>query len=225
MTDSGRLDLRTQAIMKQALAGRARGDGPTPECLDDDTLAALAEGSLEAAARAAALAHVAGCAHCRAGVASVARALDDPAVAGEVVALTRLRHRWLKVALPAAAAAAVLLLAWPRAADDDLAPHRAPSGSTEALPVPVAPIGAVAGAPMLQWRALSGADRYRVTLFDDAGRVLYEVQVGDTVVPLPDSVRLVAGRTYLWKVEGRTAWDRWSASDLVEFSIPAGAAP
>ena len=64
---------------------------------------------------------------------------------------------------------------------------------------------------------------YRVVLFDAGGRVLYEAQVADTSAPLPDSVTLVPGRPYLWKVEARTGVARWSASDLVRFSIAPGA--
>jgi hypothetical protein len=71
----------------------------------------------------------------------------------------------------------------------------------------------------LRWSAAAGADRYRVTLFDADGRVLYETEVGETVAPLPDSVAPGPGRPYLWKVEARTGFDRWSASDLVEFTV------
>jgi len=71
-----------------------------------------------------------------------------------------------------------------------------------------------------------GADRYRVTLFDASGHVLYETQLAGTVAVLPDTVVLVAGRPYLWKVAARTGWDRWSPSELVEFSLaPRGGTP
>jgi hypothetical protein len=61
-----------------------------------------------------------------------------------------------------------------------------------------------------------------VTLFDAQGEVLYETEVNDTTAALPDSVRLIPERPYLWKVQARTGWDRWSASDLVEFTIARG---
>ena len=51
---------------------------------------------------------------------------------------------------------------------------------------------------------------FRVTLFDAVGRVLYELQVADTAVAIPDSVTIVPARSYLWKVEARTGWDRWN---------------
>ncbi len=61
------------------------------------------------------------------------------------------------------------------------------------------------------------ADRYRVTLFDASANLLFDVQTTDTSATLPDSLHIVPGRSYLWKVEARTAWDRWAASELIEF--------
>ena len=75
---------------------------------------------------------------------------------------------------------------------------------------------------ILESLPVAGADRYRVTLFDGGGRVLFETQLADTLAALPDSILLDPGRPYLWKVEARTGWQRWSASGLVEFSIAGG---
>src|SRR6267378_4262852 len=107
--------------LRRVLARHAAGapEEPTLKCLDDDTLAALAEGSLDAAARAATLGHVASCPRCRSIVASVARALADPGVAREVASPGRAgRRRFYQIALPAAAAAVLLVLAWPRHGDE-----------------------------------------------------------------------------------------------------------
>ena len=204
-------------------------DGPgkeTPQCLDDDTLAALAEGTIDPTTRAAVLPHLAGCARCRGAVASVARALADSGVAREVRGVEGAgRHRFYRIALPLAAAAALLLvLAWPRQTNDGGPPHRDPPPDASA-PVPIAPIGVVANATPLLWTAVAGADRYRVTLSDARGVVLYETQLADTVAALPDSIVLVAGRSYVWIVDARTGFDRWSTSRLVEFSIGGGASP
>jgi len=198
-----------------------------PDCLDDDTLAAFTEGSLDGGAHAAAVRHVATCPRCARVVASVARSLTDPGIAREIAAIEGGgRRRWLRLALPAAAAAAILVaVALPRWLEQG-STHRAPPGALQPAPVPLAPIGTVAEARVLRWRSLAGADRYRVTLFDEGGRVQYETQLADTVVALPDSLLpLVAGRQYLWIVEGRIAPDRWSASDLVRFSIAPRARP
>jgi hypothetical protein len=80
----------------------------------------------------------------------------------------------------------------------------------------------VADVPLLRWAAVPSADRYRVTLFDAQARVLYETEVSGTSAVLPDSVPLVPETRYLWKVEARTGFDRWSSSDLIEFSISRG---
>lgn len=201
------------------LLTRVRVESPTAECVDDDTIAALAAGTLAASVRPAVVDHVARCARCRAVVASVSRALGDRAVARELRAAERTtRHRILRIALPMAAAAVLLLLAWPPSLNP---PHR---GTITGTPGATAmwPVGAVAEARALRWAAVGDADRYRTTLFDAAGRVLYEAEGSDTVVSLPDSVLLVPGRPYLWKVDARTGFDRWVSSDLIEFSV-AGA--
>ena len=213
-------------MVRQTLRARARSSALTPECLDDDTIAAFADGTLTPATRAAVLPHVAGCARCRTAVASVARALADSGVAREIVRVEGGRRRFYRIALPVAAAAAlVLVLAWPRGLQDGVSPHRAPPITTSGAPVPVSPIGMVAGAGLLRWTAVAGADRYRVTLSDAGGRVLYETQLTDTAAALPDSITLVPGRSYMWLVEARIGFDRWSTSRLVEFSIAGPQSP
>jgi len=213
-------------LVRRTLRARARSSALTPECLDDDTIAALADGTIAPTTRAAALPHLAGCPRCRGAVASVARALADTGVAREVAVVEGGRRRFYRIALPVAAAAALLLvLAWPRGLQDGAPPHRAPPITTSGAPVPVSPIGTVADAGVLRWTAVAGADRYRVTLSDAGGRVLYETQLTDTVAALPDSIALVPGRSYVWLVEARIGFDRWSTSRLVEFSITGPAPP
>lgn len=211
-----------EAIRRTLRAGAAAG-APTPSCLDDDTVAALVEGTLDPATREVVIPHVATCAWCRDAVASVTRALADDRVAREVTALEgRGRGRLLRILLPLAAAAGLLLvLVWPRPMEDG--GHRGPPPVASA-PVPIAPVGVVASASPLLWTAVVGADRYRVTLAEASGHVLYETQVADTVLALPDSIVLVPGRSYVWLVEARTGFDRWQTSQLVEFST-TGATP
>lgn len=211
------------APVRHVLATRARTESPTPECVDDDTIAALAAGALDPSLRLAVLPHVATCARCRAAVASVARALADSAVAREVRAVEgEGGRRWWRIVVPAAAAALLLVLVWPQQVDDGGPSHRAPPITAGPAPVLMSPVGAVAAVETLRWAAVAGADRYRATLFDAQGRVLYEIQLADTAAALPDSVRLVPGRSYLWKVEARIGFDRWAASELIEFSIARG---
>ena len=55
-----------------------------PNCLDDETIGMLADGSLDAEARSRATAHLSECAHCRQSLASLVRALDDRAVVAAI---------------------------------------------------------------------------------------------------------------------------------------------
>jgi hypothetical protein len=199
------------------------GDIPraTSECLDAEVVAALAEGSLDPETRARALRHLAGCALCRRAVASVAAALADGPITHEIEIVEGRRGRrgmLLRITVPLAAAATVLLLLW-SPANDGLA-HRG-DGERQG-PAPLGPIGTVGAARDFNWTRVRGSDLYRVTLFTAGGVVVYETQVADTTLTLPDSVRLEAGRPYLWKVQARTGWDRWMPSDLVEFTIARG---
>jgi hypothetical protein len=176
----------------------------------------MVDGTLGADASASAVVHLRSCARCRAAVGAVSRLVaDTPRLIGDPPVSPLKRRRWAAPVV-AAAAAIVLLLVWP--GRPDRGPHRG-QGTPATVPVPIAPVGTVAGAPVLRWASVTGSDRYRVVLFDAIGRVLYESEVVDTVVNLPDSVPLVPGVVYFWRAEARTGWDRWSASKLVRFSI------
>jgi hypothetical protein len=212
-------------LLKDALLARPRAETPTPECLDDETVAAFAEGTLDGSARRAVLPHLAECSRCRGAVASVSRALADPAMAREVSAVEGgTRRRFYRIALPVAAAALLVLVFSPRRTEDPGQAHRAPTITASAAPVPQAPVGAVADAGTLRWGAVAGSEHYRVTLFDAAGGALYEVELDDTLAVLPDWIVLSPGRRYLWQVEARTGFDRWATSPLVEFTVLRGPA-
>jgi hypothetical protein len=66
---------------------------------------------------------------------------------------------------------------------------------------------------------VDGADRYRLTLFDSDGEVLWKSTTPDTVLDLPESVVLIPGSRYLWRLEARVGWDMWEASELIDFEI------
>ena len=203
-------------------AMRPGGTGnPTPDCLDDDTVAALAEGALGGVHRPAALAHVAECERCRRAVASVARALADPELATEIRVLEKgtPMRRFLPVALGVGTAAAVLLLLIPPSLEDFRSPHRASPITAAPAPQAVSPVGPVSRADQLRWTSVAGADRYRVTLFDIDGSVVYSTELTETSATLPPSLILEAGRTYAWRVEARLGFDRWAGSELIEFSV------
>lgn len=219
--------------LRRLLLMHARADfTSTPNCVDDHTIAALAEGSLDPEEHTDVMRHVAACARCRSMVASVARTLSDPAVAREIRAVEDQRRptnagrriRRIGRIAAAAAAAVLLLLAWPQQVEEPQS-HRAPSITRAPAPEAIRPVGSVAGASHLIWMSVSGADRYRVALFDAEGEVLYEIEGPDTVAALPDSVLPGPGETYWWRVEARLGFDRWTASDLIEFSVSQEAVP
>ena len=216
LTDPTRDDM---PALLRAIASRPGPAGP--DCLDETTIAALVDGTLDAAGRGAADRHLTGCAVCRSAVAGVTRLVSDAAVAREVAALERRRgvRDWRLPAGLAAAALLVAVLVLPRPANDDPTVHRAPTITAADEPRLYAPIGVVADAARLAWAPVPGAEQYRVTLFDADGRVLFETTLRDTAVALPDSVALMPDRRYLWKVNARIGWDRWSSSPLVEFSV------
>jgi len=204
--------------LRRVLDTRVRSETLTPDCLPDDVIAALADGSLAPEVRASVLPHVASCARCRGAVASLARALADPAVAREISVFSG-RRRWYRITVPLAAAAVLLLLLSSPAGERSPAHRGPPPPPPATTPVPRSPLGAVAAVDDLRWSPVAGADRYRVTVFDATGRVMYASEVSDTVALFPDSVPLVPGASYLWKVDGRTGFDRWAASELAEFKV------
>jgi hypothetical protein len=200
-------------------------------CLDADVLAACAAGTLPAELRPAALGHLAECRDCRLTMASLARALESPAVRAELASLPDGRAARgddrLRFALPAAAAAAAVLFValWTGGGPPPEPAHRAPAITAADNPEPISPLGAARRVDALRWSAVPGVDRYRVTLFDAVGQMLFEADLQDTLVLLPDTIGLLPGRAYFWKVEARTGWDRWSASPLLEFSVDQGREP
>lgn len=187
--------------------------------LTEEATAALAAGDIDPAGRAGALAHMAECAECRRAVASVARALSSRDIGGEIRALEQPRFRPGRVAAGLAAAAIVVWLVAPPRLSDPVPQHRAPPITAAPGPEALAPAGTVARVSDFAWTPVAGADRYRLTLFDDSGATRYEIETTLTAVTLPDSVALVPGRTYGWRVVARVGFDRWATSRLTEFLV------
>jgi hypothetical protein len=213
-------------------------------CLDESTLALLADGSHGTVATHEQIAHLTRCAHCRHELASLASLLADPQVAQEVRELepssisTPAGRRFVfplrRVSALAAAAVVLFLVSpagervsrpTPRRDAVEATSHRAPTITASEAPVPKSPVGDVDAVAGFRWNAVPGADGYRLTLYDDAGHVMYEAQLLDTTLALPDSVVALPGRSYLWQVEARTALDRWTPPELVEFRVVAPRVP
>lgn len=188
--------------------------------LSDDDLAAYWDRRLGGEEQQRVEAHLAWCSECRGLLTTTSAALQRQAAP---------RKRWLVLGPAAAAAAAIILfVALPqRVADRDDAPaHRDDPAAGRALPTPIEPRGTVEAAKALVWHSVNRADRYRGTMFDSAGVVLWRTEIVDTVAPVPDSVELSTGATYLWRVEARIGIDRWVESELQQFRIdPAAGGP
>lgn len=204
--------LRAQSLFES----RAR----SADCLDERAIGDLLGGRLTRELRAPLVAHLLACAHCRSILAATGRLLNDPQVAKEIPRPRRvLWQRW-PLPLGLAAAAAVLLLLWPRSVQrsDSVPGMREPSPAATQAPGPIAPRGSVARVVQFVWSSVPGVDRYRVRLYDGEGGVVWTTETSDSVAVLPASVVPAAG-SYFWKVEAQTEWGRWVGSDLTEFRL------
>ena len=227
------MGLRETAGTLQAVGANAI---ETPACLDEMTVAMLAEPGVTLAARPRLVAHLAGCARCRDQLTSVMHLLRDSVVAAEIrrtdtPTAAPVTHRW-RVAgagvATALVASAMFAIAGSGSRASRIQPsasasaeerRREPSVATTAAPTLIAPLGVVAAADTFRWSGVPHADRYRVTVFDREGSVVWEAEAIDTAMAPQRSIGRPFGTAYLWKVEARTGWDRWVASELVEFSV------
>ncbi|HEX6614816.1 MAG TPA: zf-HC2 domain-containing protein [Gemmatimonadales bacterium] len=169
------------------------------------------EGRLEPAERTRVEAHLADCAECTSEIVSVRR-LARPAAASK---------RRLVSIVSAAAAAGLLLAVWTgygglRHGGTEL--RELPAPALEA-PTPLAPLSTGTLPVTFRWSPVAGADRYRISLFNAEGSVLWESEVAGSTAALPDSVRLAPATQYLWQVAARTGVGRWSAAPLTEFRL------
>lgn len=201
------------------------------DCLDDDGIAALAQG---ARPNADAIAHVADCAHCRTRLAAVARVTADASVRAEIQALQPRRRlsipRWtrrqLTVSGIAAAAAVVIVLLGPMRAglagdqtDRNVEPHRELANVATTAPGILAPVRSASFSDSLRWTGVPQADLYRVRIWNSEGTVVWTADTRGTTVALPHLLQ--PGIPYLWEVSARTGWDRWVSSNLAEFTMRA----
>jgi hypothetical protein len=185
--------------------------------LTEDQLVAFLGHQLRAEERRDVELHLARCTECR----------DELVAVTEILQPDRKGRRipWRILAPVAAAAAAVTLVVagpWNLVGPDDSPQHRDAPAQASTVPTPVAPLGAVSEVEQLIWLGVDGADRYRLTLYDSEGEVVWKATTTDTLVQLPDSVVLNAGSRYLWQLEARVGWDLWEASDLIDFQIEPG---
>lgn len=156
--------------------------------LSPEALAGYLDNDLSEGERSDAELHLAICGTCREELAEVRR-----------LQLRRGSRRWVIAAVPAAAAAALVLV---------LFRPSAPS-PVRADPAGVMPLGIVSPASIevnpaslaFIWRSLGPQATYTFTLQEADGRVIASLPLTDTAVTLPDSL-IGQGRTYFWVVDG-----------------------
>jgi hypothetical protein len=122
-----------------------------------------------------------------------------------------------------AAAAAILLVAVPSLRIGDptsvVEQHRAPVSETPGIPVPIAPVGLVAGVDQIVWTGVTIADRYRLTLLDQDGTITWEYETSDTFAVFPRTVVIEEGTSFYWKIDARIGFDRWIESEMATFQV------
>jgi hypothetical protein len=184
------------------------------EHLTGGEVAGYLEGTLPPSDRSRVAAHLAACDECCSELIEVAQLLRTQPQ-------PRDRRGLWYVTAGVAAAAAVLLLILPQPAQPPTAPpgYREPVVTTTVGPVIVAPRGETTAGRTMVWSTVPHAERYRLTLFDATGTVIWESQVSDSFATLPTTIELRPRASYFWQVEAQTSWNRWVRSDLVEFSV------
>jgi hypothetical protein len=127
------------------------------------------------------------------------------------------------IALAALAVTALLIRlavdTGPIAVTSETSRHRETAITTTVAPRIAGPIGRATTADSLRWTSVPHADRYQVLVFDREGTLIWQPHTGDTILPVPARLRRVGATTYIWKVEARTGWDRWVASEWEQFTI------
>jgi len=162
--------------------------------LSAEDAAGFLDGRLPREVRARIEAHLAACRECRDDLGASARLLP---ASGTNWPIARI--------VTGLAAAALITVAIRSATLPEGAPDRERAGPTpDALPLTQSPAdGAVipAGHVVLTWSAALAQSSYRVTVTDSLGSTVWSVESRDTTVPIPNTVRLVAGDAYYWYVE------------------------
>jgi hypothetical protein len=216
-----------------ALRAAVLAPAAADSCLDDIAIAEVIDAV--PAVRPAHFAHLANCARCRQQVAAVSQLLRDPSIVNEIAHLEqpipiRVVHRRLVHAAPvlglmAAGLAAVLL--WPGSntrtpvVATDSARYRERALTSTVAPRLISPAGNAATANSFVWTSVPRADRYRVTVFDREGSVVWESETSDTTLAMPSAINSARGPLFLWGVKARTGFDRWVDSDTKQFTIRA----
>ncbi|HEX6574871.1 MAG TPA: zf-HC2 domain-containing protein [Gemmatimonadaceae bacterium] len=169
------------------------------EHLSSEELSAYLTNSLNAAERENVERHLTVCAECRSELIEGQRAIASAPPAKKV------SRSWFALA-GLAAAAAVLIMVWPKGEIGRSPQHieRISPPSTIAPSVsivsPASDAVLDASTRTFTWKRDDGSS-YRVTITDQAGRPVWSQATQDTTVALPDSIRLAADSRYFWYVD------------------------
>jgi anti-sigma factor RsiW len=169
--------------------------------------AAYVDARLPPKERARVDAHVADCAPCRAEIVDIS-ALVSSGARAEVIGPPRSRRLLLPFGLAAAAALALMVYRPPVGSRVGAGIVRAESAA--GVPEGVLTIGVVAPAAgdtvlgdstTLVWASAGVDAAYDATLGTETGSVLWSARTPDTLLVVPEGIRLEPGRTYYWHVD------------------------
>lgn len=206
--------------------------------LDDDVIAAIVDG-MDRDSHREAIEHLSECSECRARLIVVANLIDDSLIAEEIekldpsvngrAARRRTPAYWGAAATLAAAAAVTIVLTRPDKLQSSAngsavssETRREGTVTTTAPPRILSPT-AIGPDDSLRWTSVTGADLYRVQVWDREGNVVLSTDTRDTALAMLRPLTSKGG-SYLWEVKARTGWDRWVSSDFLELTVRAPSA-
>ena len=168
---------------------------PSSDHLSPAYVAAYVDRALSTDARRTVEMHLADCEECREEIAAVVSLIRRPR-----------RHRWSYVMLPAAAAAAVLLLVALPSRIDERGEPTLRSTVSEGVST-IAVVGPASGESVpaddieLAWRSFALEAQYNVRLTTAEGSEVWRTSTRDTSAALPSDLGLLSGQTYFWYVD------------------------
>lgn len=132
-------------------------------------------------------------------------------------------RRWAAIAIPAAAAAAVLFLLVPGQRHAPPTPSvRGPAAEGVQQFASVTPADGTAVAAdsvVFVWRSEGSGAHYVLTVTDESGDVIWTVPTPDTALTPPRGVDLTPGRRYYWYVDALLEGARSSTTGVREFRV------
>jgi hypothetical protein len=198
-------------------SGPARGAGVSDAIhLSVEELASMIDGTLPERDRDRAELHLAECDACCEELAACTRVV---ATSGAVPVR---RFPWRNLL---ALAAGILLVVWihrpqERSRATDVSERASSLGGTRIVTVsPAADASIAASALRFAWHPMEGSVGYGVVVKDASGARVWSGDAVDTVLALPDSVRLQPKVSFVWRVDGQRADGSTAASTESAFRI------